>query len=120
MTISKTKIKKRMQHKSNPTIVNTVLSLRKQKNPFWIKVAGIISKPKRSSVAVNILKINKHSKDGDIVVVPGKVLGDGVMEHKITLAAVSISESAKNKVKIVKIEELAKKHPNAEGIKIIM
>jgi large subunit ribosomal protein L18e len=118
--ISKTQIKERMKKKSNPVLIETILALRKQKSPFWIKVAGIISKPKRKGIAVNIFKINKYTKDGDVVVVPGKVLSDGELAHKITLAAVSASAGAKNKVKIVKIVELANKHPKGEGIKIIM
>jgi len=45
------------------------------------------------------------------VIVPGKVLGDGEMDHKITIAALSFSQQAREKLKeckIVSIEELAK------------
>jgi large subunit ribosomal protein L18e len=118
--ISKTKIKERMKKKTNPIILETILVLRKQKSPFWIRVAGLISKPKRKSIAVNISKINKYTKDGDVVVVPGKILGDGEMEHKITLAALSESEQARKKIKLMKISELVNKNPKGEGIKIIM
>lgn len=109
-----------MANKSNPVIVNTLLFLRKQKVPFWTEVAGIISKPKRKFVIVNLSKISKYSKDGETIIVPGKILGEGELSHKITLAAVSASEEAKKKVKIHSIEDMVKKHPKGEGLKIIM
>jgi large subunit ribosomal protein L18e len=118
--ISKTKVKKRMERKSNPALLNVILLLRKQKSPFWTKIAGIISKPKRKFVAVNLSKISRYSKDGDNVIVPGKVLGAGELSHKITLAAVSASQEARKKAKIISIEEVAKKNPKGDGLKIIM
>jgi len=118
--ISKTKIKERLTRKTNPSVVDTLNLLRKQKSPFWIRVAGIISKPKRKSIIVNISKINKYSADGETIVVPGKVLGSDKLEHKITLAAVSASEEVKKKVKILKIDEIVKKSSEGKGVKIIM
>ena len=118
--ISKTKIKERLIRKTNPSVVETLNLLRKQKSPFWIRVAGIISKPKRKSIIVNISKINKNSSDGDIIVVPGKVLGLGDLDHKITLAAVSASAEVKKKIKVLKIDELVKKSSEGKGVKIIM
>ena len=109
-----------MKNKSNPDLLETIRILRKQKSPFWIRIAGIISKPKRKGVAVNISKINKFTKENDIVIVPGKVLSSGELDHKITLAAVSASSEAKKKNKIIKIEELVNKNPEGKGIKIIM
>ena len=118
--ISKTKIKERITRKTNPSVVETLNLLRKQKSPFWIKIAGIISKPKRKSIAVNISKINKYSSDGDTIIVPGKVLGSGVLDHKITLAAVSASEEVKKKMKILKMDDIVKKSSDGKGVKIIM
>jgi large subunit ribosomal protein L18e len=118
--ISKTKIKERTKKKSNPALLENLRFLRNINSPFWTRVAGLISKPKRKSIAVNIEKINKYTKEGEVVVVPGKVLGQGEMNHKITLASVASTEDARNKVKIIKISDLVNKNPKGEGIKIIM
>ncbi|MCD6414850.1 MAG: 50S ribosomal protein L18e [Candidatus Diapherotrites archaeon] len=64
-------------------------------------------------VEVNIWEINKHTKKGEVIVVPGKVLGDGVLEHPIKIAAKAFSESAKEKIvkaggKIITLEEAKK------------
>ena len=96
------------------------MSLRKQNSPFWIRVAGIISRPKRKAVIVNLSKIDKYSNDGDTVIVPGKVLSSGQLTKKVTIAAVSASESTKQHVKILKIEDIVKKNPKGEGLRIIM
>ena len=109
-----------MEGKSNPSLLNIIMLLRKQKSPFWIKMAGIISKPKRKSVAVNLSKINKYSSDGDTIIVPGKVLSSGEINHKIIIAAVSASQEARKKAKIISIEEIVKKNLKGEGLKIIM
>ena len=109
-----------MEGKTNPALLNVILLLRKQKSPFWIKIAGIISKPKRKSVAVNLSKISRYSSDGDTVIVPGKVLSSGELNHKITIAAVSASLEARKKAKIISIEEIVKKNPKGEGLKVVM
>jgi len=118
--ISKTTIKERLRKKTNPAIVETLSLLRKQKNPFWLKVAGLISKPKRRGIIVNLSKIEKHAKEGETIVVPGKILSSGELKKKIILAAVSSSAGTKDKVKITSIDDLVKKNPKGEGIRIIM
>lgn len=118
--ISRTKIKERMQKKSNPNMLDTVMLLRKQKAEFWQNIAGLLSKPKRKSIDVNLSKIEKYSDNNDIIVVPGKVLSSGELSKKITIASLSASESARKKANIISINELVKKNPKGEGLKIIM
>ena len=87
-------------------------------------VAEKLDKRRQDAVKVNLNKINKLSKANEVVVVPGKVLGDGSMDHKITLAAFSYSESAKNKlleskIKILTIDDLLENNPTGTNVKII-
>lgn len=56
--------------------------------------------------------------------IPGKVLGSGVLEQKLTVCAYSISEGAAKKIvsaggKVINFEELVKKHPDGKGVRII-
>lgn len=118
--ISKTRIKERIEKKSNPVIIETIKILRKQKSPFWHRVAELISKPKRKMIVVNISKINRIAKDNEIVVVPGKLLGKDKLERKIVLAALSSSEKAKENAKIMNIADLIKKNPKGTGARIIV
>lgn len=120
--ISKTKIDKRLRRK-NPNLAKTIILLKKQKKPIWLIIAKLLSNPKRKSVAVNISKINKLTKENDIVVVPGKILSDGTLEKPLTIVALSYSEKTKEKLKkakLITIEKLLKENPKATGVKIII
>jgi len=73
---------------------------------------------------INLYRLNKVTKKGDVVVIPGKVLGMGNMEHEITAGVFKISKLAAEKLKkancnIMTIEELIEKYPTGSGIKII-
>ena len=65
---------------------------------FWRRVAEELSSPRRRRRAVNISRINRYAKEGEVVIVPGKVLGAGVLEKKVTVLAESFSEKAYNKI----------------------
>ena len=43
-----------------------------------------------------------HASDGDVIVVPGKVLGTGDLNRKVTVAAFSFSKSAVEKIRNAK------------------
>lgn len=119
--ISKSKIKKRAERKENPALQELIMLLRKQKKPFWIEIAALLARAKRKSVAVNIEKINKFSKPNDTVVVPGKLLGKGSLDHNVRAACFSASEEARNKCKnIISIQELLKENPSGKNVRIII
>jgi large subunit ribosomal protein L18e len=78
---------------------------------FWKNVYKKVAVPARSSASVDINKIGKYSKENDLVVVPGKVLGKGKMAHKVQISAIEYSESAEKALrdsgcKIIGIKEL--------------
>jgi large subunit ribosomal protein L18e len=58
------------------------------------------------------------------VVVPGKLLASGNIDHAVTVAAFDISDTAKAKLEAVKakyitIPELLEKNPKGSNVKII-
>ena len=88
---------------------------------FWKKINKWVSMPRRQRPIVNLNKLQKLAKDGEFVVVPGKVLSFGNVSHKFKIAAVEYSESAMEKLKesgveVVTIEQMTKK----ENPKIIV
>ena len=97
---------------------------KKNKAPIWSRLAKLALKPSSSRRTINISKIDKLTKDGDVIVVPGKVLGTGGMSHKITLCSFSISNSGAQKIiqqggNIWSYSELIKNHPTGKGVTII-
>jgi len=119
---NKTKIEEQLKRKTNVELVQTIIAAKKKKD--WLEVAGILSSPRVKRINVNLDKINNETKEGEIIVVPGKVLSQGELNKKIKVVALSFSEKAKEKIlnakgEFVNIIEEIKKNPDAKGIKII-
>jgi large subunit ribosomal protein L18e len=70
-----------------------------------------------------VYKLNQHSKDGETIIVPGKVLGVGELDHKVNVAALSFSTEAEEKIgangTCMSIEELMKKDPKGSKVRIL-
>jgi len=89
----------------------------KEKVPFWKRIAEDLSKPSRQRRVVNISKIPDVVKQGEIAVVPGKVIGNNAI--KCEVAAFDFSEAAAKSNKTLSISELMKKNPKAQKCRII-
>ena len=110
---------------TNIILRKTLDELKKTKSPFWMRVHELLSRPSRKRIVVNVSKINRYASDGDIVVVPGKVLGAGEINKKVKVAAFSFSYSAIEKIheaggETIHILELVKENPKGKGLKIII
>jgi large subunit ribosomal protein L18e len=112
----------------NPQLAELITQLKKegreQAAPIWVDVAEYLSMPRSQRVAVNLSGINRNTKRADVIVVPGKVLGSGSINHAVTVAAFSVSEKAKVKLdaakgKYLSIPELIAKNPKGSNVKII-
>ncbi len=93
-----------------------------KKKEVYAVVAKSLQSPTRKIAGVNLLKLQKssHVVDGDIVVTPGKLLGVGTLDKKITIYANGFSESTKAKFKNVKLlSDLIKDNVDYKKIKII-
>ncbi len=90
---------------------------------LWSRIADDLLMPTRQRRLVNVFKLNLYSKDGDVIVVPGKVLGTGDLNHQVTVAAFGFSKSAIEKIKnakgnVMTIPELIQKNPKGKDVKI--
>lgn len=113
---------------TNPELIQLIRFLKKQgrekEAAIWRDVATHLSKVKQQRAAVNLSRINRHTQKGDAVVVPGKILGSGAIDHAVTVAAFGASEKAKTKLaaakaKYLSIPELVEKNPTGANVKII-
>jgi large subunit ribosomal protein L18e len=122
MTKSKTLIEKQLQKKRNPELVKTIIAAKKKNK--WLEVAGILSSPRRKKININLDKINNEAKEGETVVVPGKVLSQGELNKKIKVVALSFSKKAEEKISKAKGEistilEEIKKNPEAKNVRFL-
>ncbi len=114
---------------TNILLRKTIRMLRKYANqykaPIWRAVAEKLERPRRLRIVVNVSKINRYTNPGDTVVVPGKVLGAGNLDHPVTVAAIAFSEQALEKIRAVggraiHILQLLEENPRGSNVKIII
>lgn len=113
---------------TNPELVTLIQFLKREsrenKVKIWRSVAKCLAKSRRNRVTVNISRLNRHTEKGETIIVPGKVLGAGRINHPITVAALTFSEKAEEKIRAAKGKtlsflQLVKKNPRGSDIKTI-
>jgi large subunit ribosomal protein L18e len=119
---SKTKVNSQSRRKRSPELVETIMSAKK--NEKWFRVSEVLASPRKNKIEKNLEEINKESKDGEVAVIPGKVLSMGELNRKIKIVALDFSESAKEKIlksgsKFSTILEEIKTNKEAKGVKIL-
>ena len=113
---------------TNPELIQLISMLKKESREkqagIWLDIAEYLSKTRSQRITVNLSKISRNTKRADTVIVPGKLLGSGSIDHAVTVASFGASEKAKVKLaaakaKYVSIPELLEKNPQGTNIKII-
>jgi large subunit ribosomal protein L18e len=113
--------------KSNPILIETIKILRNaaksQGKRIWGALADELEKRGDKKI-VNLSKLDRYLKDGDIAAVPGKVLGGGSITKKVTIAALAFSAKARSKVEAVggrciSLKKLLEENPGGSHVKII-
>jgi len=113
---------------TNPLLKNVIMELKKRSNEqsvnLWKRIAKDLEKSTRQRRIVNLSRINRYTKENDTIIVPGKVLASGYLNHKLTISAYQYSDQAKNKIekagaRIIPLLEISKEKPNGKKIRII-
>ena len=113
---------------TNPELIQLITLLKKESREkqaaIWLDIAEYLSKTRSQRITVNLSTINRNTKRADTVIVPGKLLGSGTINHAVTVASFGVSEKAKVKLaaakaKYVSIPELLEKNPKGANIRII-
>jgi large subunit ribosomal protein L18e len=113
---------------TNPELITLIRDLKKKstekQTELWRNLAERLSTSKRSRIAVNVSRLNRYTKEGETVAVPGKVLGSGKANHPITVAAFSFSDKAQAKIlkakgNCISIRELMEKNPEGANVRVM-
>ncbi|MDR0522918.1 MAG: 50S ribosomal protein L18e [Candidatus Methanoplasma sp.] len=114
--------------KTNPQLVALISDLkaktRENGAAVWRDIALRLEKPKRNWAEANLSKIEMHAKDGETIIVPGKVLAAGSVNKKVTVAAYSFSKAAAEGIRTaggetLSISELMVANPSGSGVRIL-
>ncbi len=120
---------KNVVRKTDPNLVRLIDELKMKSRlegvSLWRALAKRFERPTRRFAEVNIGKINRYTVEGETVVVPGKVLGAGSIEHSVRVAALNFSAGARDKIlgaggSCISIWELMVAEPKGSGVKIMV
>jgi len=110
----------------NPLLKDLIGELQEKglKTPIWKAVAKGLNRPRRKAYEADLLRIEKHAKKGESVIVPGTVLGLGELSKPLTVAALRFSGAARAKIeksggKCMTIEEMVKHNPDGKKLRIM-
>lgn len=114
--------------KENPELAHTLIELRRAAKahdaPIWADVARKLARPRHQVEPVNVGQLERLAAANDTVVVPGKLLAQGVLSKPLTVAAFHYSDTARDKVHraggtALGIHDLVKSKPKGTGVRII-
>lgn len=114
--------------KTNPRLTSLITELesvaRDTGADVWTAVADRLAKPRRTHAEVNLGRIERYADEQRTVVVPGKVLGSGVLQKEVRIAAVDFSHSAERKIaaadgNAIRLEEEIEDNPDGEDVQVI-
>jgi len=118
----------RLRGQTNPTLAEARRALRKAfkdtGRALWKAAEEKVSGSWSSRLEVNLDSINRITEEGGIVLVPGKLLGRGIVDHRVIVGALTASASARIKVEraggeIMKIPEFVEKYSRERGIILV-
>jgi large subunit ribosomal protein L18e len=113
---------------TNPELLEAIGYLmragRQYRTPLWITIASFLGKSHRTRIVLNLGQVSRHVGDGEVVAVPGKVLGSGLPKEKLTIAAFKFSPSALVKVKkaggrCIPFDMLVKENPRGTNVRLV-
>ena len=113
--------------KTNPRLNSLIADLkstaRDSGSDVWEDVAERLEKPRRTHAEVNLGRIERYAQEDETVVVPGKVLGSGVLSKEVTVAAVDFSGTAQTKIdqvgETMKLEQILEQNPDGVNVRVI-
>ncbi|ACV12684.1 ribosomal protein L15 [Halorhabdus utahensis DSM 12940] len=113
--------------KTNPRLRSLIADLksvaRDGGGDVWSDVAERLEKPRRTHAEVNLGRIERYAQEDETVVVPGKVLGSGVLQKDVTVAAVDFSSTAERKIdqvgETLRVEQALEDNPDGSNVRVI-
>ncbi len=114
--------------KGNPELVRVIRELRTAARahdaPVWASVADRLERARHQTAAVNVGQLDRIAAADQTLVVPGKVLAEGELSKKVTVAAFSYSSTARAKIQAaggstLTIHDLVHAHPDGAGVRIV-
>ncbi len=120
---------KKRKNKKNPVLSSLLVDIKKNAtrhdSGFWRDVYERLQKPSRQMPVVNVGKIaSLQLQKDEVIVVPGKLLGNGNIDKPVTVYAYKASRQAIQKIEAAKgkygtLRDLLRDNPQGKNVRII-
>ncbi len=114
--------------KTNADLIELIGQLKAQSRDtgvaLWRDVAQRLSKSRKNWAQPNLSRVTRYAPEDVTILVPGKLLGSGEVTGNRTIAAYSVSTSARAKIeaaggRVLTYGELMNENPNGNGVIIL-
>lgn len=114
--------------KTDPALISLINDLKSMERDngaaVWRDVANRLEKPRKNWAETNLSKLSRHVKDGEVILVPGKVLSSGSIDRKIVVAAYNFSKAARTAIvaaggRAISIANLMIENPQGSNVRIM-
>ncbi len=118
----------RTVRKQNTELVRLLGELRRtarsQHAPIWASVADRLERARHQVTPVNVGHLERLTDAEETVIVPGKLLADGPLTKRLTVAAFAYSAGARSKIhaaggSALSLRDLIKSHPDGAGVRLL-
>ncbi|MEM3095688.1 MAG: 50S ribosomal protein L18e [Nitrososphaerota archaeon] len=96
----------------------------KPATPFTRRLLKELEKPSRRRRELNLGQLERVAKPGEVVFVPGKVLGGGIMRKKLTVGAFAFSAAAYRRIgevggEALTLAEFLSRYGSGTGVRLV-
>ena len=114
--------------KGNPELVRLIVQLRRAARshhaPIWGRVADRLERSRHRGDPINVGHLERLAEPNDTVVVPGKLLAEGPLSKRLTVAAFAYSAQARGKIHAaggtaITLDDLLRSKPDGAGVRLL-
>ena len=114
--------------KTNPNLIDLIKKLKiksaTEEVAIWKDVAQRLEKSNRRTAEVNLSDIVRYAEEGETILVSGKVLSNGNLNIKVSVAALKFSETAVKKIEaaggeVLTIKDLMDVNPKGSNVRVM-
>jgi len=91
---------------------------------IWSLAAEQLSRPRRARAVLNLNHIARATTANSIIFIPGKVLGSGIVNHRVIIGAFEYSKMARAKIEqaggqCMSLKDFVEQYPEGSNVKIM-
>ena len=118
----------RTVRKENSELVRLVGELRRtartRQASVWTTVADRLERSRHQVRPLNVGHLERLARADETVIVPGKLLAEGLLTKRLTVAAFAYSAEARSKVQAaggvaLSLQDLMKSRPDGAGVRLL-